>query len=199
MSARPRLSAAHHKRARCAVLVRSVTVYELGAEVVRMISTIVGQQAFRAGKRLHAFSYYLSWFAEHGENPGGSVYREGAAAAAIKLTRPRACPLCAAPQGLDLYFARHDGSAVTCEDFVLAMEDASGKDLGQFRRWYSKSGTPTVVVNHSVLDDGSVELRCSQTGSEQPLDIPVLVRGQHTIPHRQIGQRSPVVCARQRV
>ena len=45
-------------------------------------------------------------------------------------------------KGMDLYFERHDGAAVTCDDFVAAMEDASGIDLGQFRRWYSQSGTP---------------------------------------------------------
>jgi len=66
------------------------TVYEKGAEVIRMIHTLIGPEAYRAG--------------------------------------------------IDLYFQRHDGQAVTCEDFVRAMEDASGKDLGQFRRWYSQSG-----------------------------------------------------------
>ena len=47
-------------------------------------------------------------------------------------------------KGSDLYFERHDGEAVTCEDFVKAMEDASGVDLGQFRLWYSQAGTPKV-------------------------------------------------------
>lgn len=74
----------------------TVTVYEKGAEVVRMIHTLLGAEAFR--------------------------------------------------QGSDLYFSRHDGQAVTCEDFVLAMEDASGVDLGQFRRWYSQAGTPLLTV-----------------------------------------------------
>lgn len=46
----------------------------------------------------------------------------------------------------DLYFDRHDGSAATCEDFVKAMEDASGLDLKQFRLWYSQAGTPHVSV-----------------------------------------------------
>ena len=46
----------------------------------------------------------------------------------------------------DLYFDRHDGSAATCEDFVKAMEDASGLDLKQFRLWYSQAGTPEVTV-----------------------------------------------------
>jgi aminopeptidase N len=47
-------------------------------------------------------------------------------------------------KGMDLYFARHDGQAVTCDDFTAAMQDASGVDLTQFRRWYSQAGTPVV-------------------------------------------------------
>ncbi len=72
----------------------TATIYNKGAEVVRMIATILGQAAFRAGT--------------------------------------------------DLYFARHDGTAATCEDFVVAMEDASGVDLATFRRWYRQAGTPRV-------------------------------------------------------
>ena len=72
------------------------TVYEKGAEVIRMIHTLLGARKFRAG--------------------------------------------------LDLYFERHDGQAVTCEDFVKAMEDASGGDLAQFRRWYAQAGTPELSV-----------------------------------------------------
>jgi aminopeptidase N len=45
---------------------------------------------------------------------------------------------------MDLYFDRHDGQAVTCEDFVQSMSDATGADLGQFRRWYAQAGTPVV-------------------------------------------------------
>jgi aminopeptidase N len=47
-------------------------------------------------------------------------------------------------KGMDLYFARHDGQAVTCDDFRMAMTDASGRDLTQFERWYSQAGTPIV-------------------------------------------------------
>ncbi|MBB3045886.1 aminopeptidase N [Litorivivens lipolytica] len=72
----------------------TVTIYEKGAEVVRMIHTLLGPELFRKGS--------------------------------------------------DLYFDRFDGQAVTCEDFVKAMEDASGMDLGQFRLWYSQAGTPQV-------------------------------------------------------
>ncbi|MEQ8800400.1 MAG: DUF3458 domain-containing protein, partial [Haliea sp.] len=70
----------------------TATIYQKGAEVVRMIHTLLGPERFRAGS--------------------------------------------------DLYFERHDGQAVTCEEFVRAMEDASGIDLTQFRRWYSQAGTP---------------------------------------------------------
>ena len=73
------------------------TIYEKGAEVVRMIRTLLGKERFR--------------------------------------------------QGADLYFSRHDGQAVTTEDFVAAMEDASGLDLQQFRRWYSQAGTPRLKVS----------------------------------------------------
>ncbi|WP_160154042.1 aminopeptidase N [Microbulbifer sp. ALW1] len=77
----------------------TLTIYEKGAEVVRMIHTILGPEAFRKGS--------------------------------------------------DLYFERHDGCAVTCEDFVVAMEDANGADLTQFRRWYSQAGTPVLDVTDS--------------------------------------------------
>jgi len=49
-------------------------------------------------------------------------------------------------RGIDLYFQRHDGHAVTCDDFVQAMQDASGFDLTQFKRWYSQAGTPVVTA-----------------------------------------------------
>lgn len=74
----------------------TLTIYEKGAEVLRMIHTLLGAEAFRKGS--------------------------------------------------DLYFERHDGQAVTCDDFVQAMEDASGQDLAQFKRWYTQSGTPRLAV-----------------------------------------------------
>ncbi len=74
----------------------TATVYEKGAEVIRMMHTLLGEDGFR--------------------------------------------------KGMDLYFQRHDGQAVTCDDFVSAMEDASGIDLDQFRLWYSQAGTPSVIV-----------------------------------------------------
>lgn len=81
----------------------SVTVYDKGAEVIRMIHTILGEERFQ--------------------------------------------------KGIQLYFKRHDGHAVTCEDFVSAMEDASGIDLKQFRNWYSQSGTPVVTASLSYNQD----------------------------------------------
>ena len=53
-------------------------------------------------------------------------------------------------QGMDLYFKRHDGQAVTCDDFRHAMADANGRDLAQFERWYSQAGTPRVGVQTRV-------------------------------------------------
>jgi len=74
----------------------TVTVYEKGSEVIRMLHTLLGEAAFQAGMRL--------------------------------------------------YVERHDGQAATCEQFVQAMESASGRDLQQFRRWYSQAGTPELMV-----------------------------------------------------
>jgi aminopeptidase N len=74
----------------------TATVYEKGAEVIRMQHTLIGQENFR--------------------------------------------------KGMDLYFERHDGHAVTCDDFVQAMQDASSRDLSQFRQWYSQAGTPRVAM-----------------------------------------------------
>ncbi|RLQ22411.1 aminopeptidase N [Seongchinamella sediminis] len=109
----------------------TLTVYEKGAEVVRMIHTLLGAEKFRAGS--------------------------------------------------DLYFSRHDGQAVTCEDFLLAMEDASGMDLGQFRRWYAQAGTPVLSVADSYDAEAQtytleVSQRCPATpgqAEKQPFVIPL--------------------------
>ena len=77
----------------------TLTVYEKGSEVVRMLRTLLGPKGFRKGS--------------------------------------------------DLYFERHDGQAVTCDDFVKAMEDANGTDLTQFKRWYSQAGTPRLAVSEA--------------------------------------------------
>ncbi|SCZ57357.1 aminopeptidase N [Thiohalomonas denitrificans] len=77
----------------------TLTIYEKGAEVVRMIHTLLGPERFRKGS--------------------------------------------------DLYFKRHDGQAVTTDDFVRAMEDANGVDLSRFSHWYEQAGTPRVEVERA--------------------------------------------------
>ncbi|MDP9108699.1 MAG: aminopeptidase N, partial [Pseudomonadota bacterium] len=86
-------------------------------------------------------------------------------------------------KGMDLYFARHDGQAVTCDDFRAAMVDANGRDLSQFERWYSQAGTPHVAVDaryDAAAKTYTLRLRqsCAPTpGQEQklPFHIPVAV------------------------
>ena len=81
--------------------------------------------------------------------------------------------------GSDLYFERHDGQAVTCEDFVRAMEDAGGVDLTQFRLWYSQAGTPKVTARLEQ-DGGATVLHLAQAvpatpgqPEKQPMVIPL--------------------------
>ncbi|MBX8494837.1 aminopeptidase N [Pseudomonas cichorii] len=84
-------------------------------------------------------------------------------------------------KGSDLYFERHDGQAVTCDDFIKAMEDANGVDLTQFKRWYSQAGTPRLAVSESYDSTArtySLTFRqsCPQTPDKQeklPFVIPV--------------------------
>jgi aminopeptidase N len=64
-------------------------------------------------------------------------------------------------KGMDLYFERHDGQAVTIDDFVAAMEDANNVDLSQFKRWYSQAGTPQIKAK-AVIDSGTLTLTLSQ-------------------------------------
>jgi aminopeptidase N len=87
------------------------TVYEKGAEVIRMIETLIGKEKFR--------------------------------------------------KGMDKYFELNDGKAVTTEDFIHAMEEASGKDLTQFKNWYSRAGTPTISVE-SHIENGELILKLEQ-------------------------------------
>ena len=104
-------------------------------------------------------------------NKGGEVIRMMAALLGPENYR----------KGADLYFDRHDGQAVTVEDWVKAMEDASGVDLRQFRRWYSQAGTPRVSV--AVEADGAdTLLRFTQSlGAtpgqpvKEPMHIPMRV------------------------
>ncbi|HYE26738.1 MAG TPA: aminopeptidase N [Allosphingosinicella sp.] len=107
------------------------TVYNKGAELIRMIHTLFGPERFRAGT--------------------------------------------------DLYFERHDGEAVTCEDFVRAMEAASGEDLSRFRRWYEQAGTPRVRAR-LAQENGTARLRLEQEvpptprqPDKKPMPIPLRV------------------------
>lgn len=50
---------------------------------------------------------------------------------------------------MKLYFERHDGQAVTCDDFVNAMADANNRDFSLFKRWYAQSGTPNIKVSEN--------------------------------------------------
>ncbi len=107
----------------------TATIYNKGAEVIRMMRTLAGPERFR--------------------------------------------------QGTDLYFARHDGEAATCEDFVAAIEEGAGLDLAQFRRWYSQAGTPQVKARLSHAGDiatlhleQSVPPTPGQSG-KQPVPIPL--------------------------
>jgi aminopeptidase N len=81
--------------------------------------------------------------------------------------------------GMDLYFERHDGQAVTCDDFRAAMADANGKDLTQFERWYTQAGTPTVkAVGKYDAAKKSYSLTLSQTTPAtpgQPTKLPFLI------------------------
>ncbi len=86
-------------------------------------------------------------------------------------------------KGMDLYFARHDGQAVTCDDFRAAMADANGRDLSQFERWYSQAGTPRIkaVTNYDACSK-TLTLTLSQScpatpnhPNKLPFHIPVAV------------------------
>eukprot|EP00914_Ancora_sagittata_P016516 GHVO01032857.1.p1 GENE.GHVO01032857.1~~GHVO01032857.1.p1 ORF type:complete len:921 (+),score=193.10 GHVO01032857.1:327-3089(+) len=110
----------------------TMTVYEKGAEVIRMMQTLVGREGFE--------------------------------------------------KGLKLYFERHDGHAVTCDDFRAAIADANGKDLSQFERWYTHAGTPNVTVEESKYDAAKklYTLTLSQKLPNQkietrPLHMPIVV------------------------
>ena len=79
-------------------------------------------------------------------------------------------------EGSDLYFDRHDGQAATCEDFVAAMADASGRDLDQFKRWYHQVGTPHVTARDSYDAAKQIyTLTFEQSSSAEPLHIPLAV------------------------
>ncbi|WP_332308080.1 aminopeptidase N [Elstera litoralis] len=107
----------------------TATVYNKGAEVVRMYHTFLGAEGFR--------------------------------------------------RGMDLYFARHDGQAVTCDDFRAAMADANDVDLLQFERWYSQAGTPVLRVSDSYDSETKIYTltltqACAPTPG-QPVKAPFLM------------------------
>jgi aminopeptidase N len=84
-------------------------------------------------------------------------------------------------RGMDLYFDRHDGQAVTCDDFLAAMADANGRDLSQFARWYSQVGTP-VLRARAEHDPAAARLaltleQAPPRGRDhaEPLHLPVVV------------------------
>ena len=109
----------------------TLTIYNKGAEVVRMLQTLLGREGFR--------------------------------------------------QGMDLYFERHDGQAVTVEAFLRAMETVSGRDLTQFRLWYQQAGTPELHVSthhdpHSATFTLTLAQTCPPTPGQpqkKPFHIPV--------------------------
>ncbi|MDH3326150.1 MAG: aminopeptidase N [Gammaproteobacteria bacterium] len=108
----------------------TVTIYNKGAEIVRMIHQLLGEKNFR--------------------------------------------------KGTDLYFERHDGQAVTTEDFVKAMEDASGNDLTQFTNWYGQAGTPVLDISGNYDEKSqqytlNIKQSCAATpgqSTKNPFHIP---------------------------
>ncbi|WP_395539519.1 aminopeptidase N [Neotabrizicola sp. sgz301269] len=70
-------------------------------------------------------------------------------------------------RALDLYFARHDGQAATIEDWLKVFEDATGRDLAQFKRWYSQAGTPRLKVSDDWAD-GTYTLHLEQVNPPTP-------------------------------
>ena len=131
----------------------TMTVYNTGAELIRMMRAIIGAQKFRAGT--------------------------------------------------DLYFARHDGQAVTTDDFVRALEDASGVDLTQFKRWYSQAGTPELRVERHYdavahIYTLTVRQSCPATpgqSDKQPFHIPLalglLDAAGNDLPLQLAGEAAP--------
>ncbi|HET9459612.1 MAG TPA: aminopeptidase N [Sphingomicrobium sp.] len=106
----------------------TATVYNKGAELIRMMATILGPEKFRAGT--------------------------------------------------DLYFERHDGEAATCDDFVKALEDASGVDLSHFKLWYSQAGTPQVRARLERDGCGKAVLHLAQSVPPtpgQPVKAPMAI------------------------
>ncbi len=126
----------------------TMTVYEKGAEVVRMYHTLLGEAGFQ--------------------------------------------------KGMKLYFERHDGQAVTCDDFRAAMADANGINLDRFALWYSQAGTPVLDVKGRLNGSGGYELTVKQTvpptpdmAEKQPMTMPLKVALFDAENGRQIAFRRP--------
>ncbi|MCK5913752.1 MAG: DUF3458 domain-containing protein, partial [Desulfuromusa sp.] len=136
----------------------TTTIYNKGAEVIRMMQTLLGKEKFIAG--------------------------------------------------VQLYLNRHDGQAVTCDDFVGAMEDAGAIDLATFKRWYSQAGTPQLQIQQSYnVEQQSLTLEISQTclptpgqKEKQPFHIPVAIglldATGKDIPLQLSGETAPGVSTR---
>lgn len=136
----------------------TVTVYNKGAEVVRMLAHLAGAEGFR--------------------------------------------------KGADLYFERHDGQAVTTDDFVKAIEDANGSDFNQFRRWYSQAGTPQLLITQNYdAANKCYRLRVKQTcpltpGQNEklpfhiPLAIGLLDASGQDMPLKLVGEKTAVIGTR---
>ena len=76
-------------------------------------------------------------------------------------------------KGMDLYFDRHDGQAVTCDDFRAAMADANGADLNQFERWYDQNGTPEITITERYhAETGKLDLELEQKSGARPDHAP---------------------------
>ncbi len=133
----------------------TLTIYEKGAEVVRMLHTLLGAETFRKGS--------------------------------------------------DLYFERHDGQAVTCDDFIAAMESVSGLDLEQFKRWYSQAGTPELTVTDSYdaatqTYQLQVKQSCPDTPGQTnklpfviPLSMTLLNKQGQALPLQLLGESAAVL------
>ena len=83
-------------------------------------------------------------------------------------------------KGVDLYFQRHDGQAVTCDDFLSALADANDLDLSMFSLWYSQAGTPELIVSRQSTSANHIKLRLTQTlkktaaaTATSPMPVPV--------------------------
>ena len=78
-------------------------------------------------------------------------------------------------KGMDLYFNRYDGKAVTCEDFIKALADGSKLDLSMFEKWYSQSGTPNLKITRKENDLG-LELNFSQKINNKISNLPIPIK-----------------------